>query len=153
MVTWLIGHSCAPGETATVAGHLRARWSRHGIGAAFFLSIAFASPAVAQESLILCASPGITDGDTFRCDGNLKIRLWGVDSPERATPAGPAATRALADITYGETLVCKRRGKSYDRIVAQCWIGNRDVAAEMVRRGQAVDMPKFSKGLYAKGTR
>lgn len=108
----------------------------------------FAQPASAQENLILCASPGITDGDTFRCDGNLKIRLWGIQAPERADPGGLASTRALAQITTGQTLVCRRRGKSFDRVVAQCWIGNRDVAGEMVRRGQAVDWPKFSKGYY-----
>lgn len=112
-----------------------------------------ATPATAQENLILCASPGITDGDTFRCDGNLKIRLWGIDAPERNAPGGLQATKALANITAGQTLVCKRRGKSYDRIVAQCWIGQRDVAAQLVRQGHAVDLPKFSRGYYSRGAR
>jgi endonuclease YncB( thermonuclease family) len=118
------------------------------------MAMAVASPAAAQpQDLIFCHSPGITDGDTFRCDGGVKIRLWGVDAPERNTPKGPAATRALAEITHGQSLVCQRKGKSYDRIVAQCFIGRRDVAAEMVRRGHAVDLPRFSKGLYAKEQR
>lgn len=112
-----------------------------------------ASPAAAQEDLILCADPRITDGDTFRCDGSLKIRLWGIDAPERDAPGGIAATNTLRAIATDQTLVCRRKGKSYDRIVARCWIGNRDVAGEMVRRGQAVDLPKFSKGLYAFGAR
>lgn len=104
--------------------------------------------AAIPAALILCASPGITDGDTLRCDGGLKIRLWGIQAPERDEPGGLAATRALADITHGQTLVCQRKGKSYDRIVARCLIGKRDVAGEMVRRGHAVDWPKFSKGFY-----
>jgi endonuclease YncB( thermonuclease family) len=114
------------------------------------IGLAIFAPARAQENLILCASPGITDGDTFRCDGNLKVRLWGIQAPERSDPGGPASTRALADITHGRTLVCRRRGKSYDRVVAQCWIGDTDVAGEMVRRGQAVDWPEFSRGHYAR---
>ncbi|MDO8912315.1 MAG: thermonuclease family protein [Phenylobacterium sp.] len=106
--------------------------------------------AAAMSGLILCADPSITDGDTFRCDGNLKIRLWGIDAPELQTAAGPAARRALADLTAGQTLVCTRKSKSYDRIVAQCLIGNTDVAERMVRQGQAVDWPKFSRGYYSK---
>lgn len=108
------------------------------------------APAAAQESLILCASPGIIDGDTFRCDGALKVRLWGIDAPERYTESGPAATRALAELTRGQTVVCKRRGKSYDRVVAQCFVGNRDLSAELVRRGAAVDAPRYSGGRYGR---
>lgn len=107
----------------------------------------------AASGLILCADPRVIDGDSFACDGNLRIRLWGVDSPERHTPEGPAATRALSNITRGQTLVCKAKGHSYDRTVAQCWIGRMDVGGEMVRRGQAVDLPKFSHGYYARFAR
>lgn len=109
--------------------------------------------AASASGLILCADPGIIDGDTFRCDGNLRIRLWGIDAPEAYTPAGPASTRALASITVGQTLVCKSKGRSYDRTVAQCWIGRMDVGGEMVRQGQAVDLPKYSKGYYARFAR
>ncbi len=118
--------------------------------ASLLAAVLLAASAPAVEDLILCHAPGITDGDTFRCDGALRIRLWGVDAPERDAPGGPAAARALADITFGQTVVCRRRGKSYDRVVAQCWVGRRDVAAELVRRGHAADWPKFSRGLYAR---
>lgn len=104
-------------------------------------------------ALILCADPRIIDGDSFVCDGNVRIRLWGVDSAERHEPAGPAATRALSKLITGKTLTCQPKGRSYNRIVAQCWIGNRDIASEMVRQGQAVDLPKFSKGYYRKDER
>lgn len=110
-----------------------------------------ATPSLAADpGLIFCHSPGITDGDTLRCDGGVKIRLWGVNAPERNAPGGPAATRALGAITRGQALVCRRRGKSYDRIVAQCWVGRRDVAGELVRQGHAKDWPRFSGGHYAR---
>lgn len=123
------------------------------MASAIAVTLGLSAPASAQENLILCASPGIIDGDTFRCDGNLKIRLWGIDAPERNASGGLQATKALANITAGQTLVCKRRGKSYDRIVAQCWIGRRDVADQLVHQGHAVDLPKFSRGYYSRGTR
>lgn len=107
-----------------------------------------ATPALAQP--ITCRSPGVIDGDTMICNG-VRIRLWGVDSPERHTLAGPAATRTLAELTTGQTVTCRPRGgKSHNRTNAQCFIGDRDIAAEMVRRGQAVDWPKYSGGFYAR---
>lgn len=109
--------------------------------------------AASASGLILCADPSPVDGDTFRCDGNLKIRLWGIDAPERDASGGLQATRALADLTIGQTLVCKSKGRSYDRTVAQCWIGKTDVGGEMVRQGHAVDLPKFSRGYYARFAR
>lgn len=114
-------------------------------------ALALATPALSDPTgLIVCSSPGIIDGDTMAC-GDQRIRLWGIDAPERYTPAGPASTRALAEITTGQTLACKARGTSYQRTVAQCWIGKTDVAAEMVRRGHAIDYPKYSGGYYAVG--
>lgn len=114
----------------------------------FSAVLAFAAPG-GVENMLLCQSPGIIDGDTFRCDGALKVRLWGVDAPERDAPGGLGATRALADLTQGQLVVCKRRGKSYDRVVAQCWVGRRDIAGALVRAGHARDWPKFSRGYYA----
>ncbi len=108
--------------------------------------------AIAAAGLIVCTNPAPVDGDTMVC-GDQRIRLWGVDAPESYTAAGPAASRALADLTTGQTLVCKAKGRSYNRTVAQCWIGKADVAAELVRRGQAVDWPKYSKGFYGRFAR
>ncbi|WP_332763963.1 thermonuclease family protein [Phenylobacterium sp.] len=107
-----------------------------------------AAPARAEPRLIVCESPGLIDGDTMVCAGE-RVRLWGIQAPERADPGGPAATRALAEITKGQTVICIARGRSYERVVAQCFVGDMDVAGEMVRRGQAVDWPKFSRGHYA----
>lgn len=122
--------------------------------AALVLAAALVSgPAPPEGALIYCRSLGITDGDTFRCDGGVRIRLWGINAPERDAPGGVAATRALANLTHARDVVCRRRGKSYDRIVAQCWTGGRDLAGELVRKGHAEDWPKFSKGYYARGAR
>ena len=45
---------------------------------------------------------------------------------------------------------CDGRSKpmSRDRVVAQCFIGDKDVAAEMMRLGQACDWPKFADSYY-----
>lgn len=98
----------------------------------------------------LCLMPVQIDGDTMICQDKTRVRLWGVDSPERYTPEGPAATRALSNLITGQTLTCEPKGRSYNRTVALCRLPDgRDIAAEMVRQGQAKDWPEFSKGFYS----
>lgn len=100
--------------------------------------------------VFICHVSGIIDGDSFVCEGGQHVRLWGVDSPERYTPTGPPATRALAGLVAGRTLACEPKGRSYARVVALCTVNGRDVAGEMVRGGFAVDWPRYSHGRYAR---
>lgn len=91
----------------------------------------------------------VVDGDTFWI-GPVKIRLWGIDAPEAATPYGPAATRYLGQVVADHPLTCRQAGPpSHDRLVARCedpW--GRDIAEIMVGAGWALDWPEFSRGRY-----
>lgn len=91
----------------------------------------------------------IRDGDTFIVV-NTPIRLDGVDAPERGTEAGKAASYAIRRIIGGQRLRCRPTGKrSYDRTVAVCYLPNgTDVGEELIRRGFALDCPRYSKGRY-----
>jgi micrococcal nuclease len=104
----------------------------------------------ALAAAFLCLHPGAVDGDTLRCGDGTRVRIWGIQAPERHHPEGPASTRALSRLIAGKVLTCQPRGKSYDRVVALCTVDGRDVAAEMVRQGQAADWPRYSGGLYAR---
>lgn len=109
---------------------------------------------LAATALLTCTSPGVVDGDTLRCKGE-RIRIWGIQAPERSDPGGPASTRALAALTTGRTVECRRPPSGqvrdrYRRLVAQCFANGRDVAADMVRQGQAKDWPRYSHGYYAR---
>jgi endonuclease YncB( thermonuclease family) len=109
-----------------------------------------ASPAAAQTQFV-CERPSTTDGDTFRCASGTRVRVWGIQAPERADPGGPASSRRMAELLAGQTLRCEPKGKSYNRVVAQCFTRQgRDIAAEMVRSGHALDWPEFSRGAYAR---
>jgi endonuclease YncB( thermonuclease family) len=100
-------------------------------------------------AVFLCASPNVHDGDTWRCADGVRVRTWGVDSPELNTPAGPPARNAAARLINGQTLTCTRKGKSYDRIVALCRLPDgRDVAEELLKQRQAVELLRFSGGFY-----
>ena len=106
-----------------------------------------ALPALAQD---LIGPADIIDGDTIDVQG-VRVRLWGIDAPEAGTVAGDAATAFLRDLMDGETVSCRDTGgRSYRRIVAQCFIGDLDIADALVDAGHARDWPKYSSGYYAR---
>ena len=91
----------------------------------------------------------IYDGDTLRF-GMIPVRIWGVDAPEKNTRFGPRARDQLARLIADRRVTCRDTGgRSYDRIVAQCWNWQGiDLAAAMARTGWAVDWRTYSHGKY-----
>lgn len=96
----------------------------------------------------------VTDGDGLRiCDEH--IRLWGIDAPELAQTCkrdgnGEAARAALENLLHSGDPACEPvEGDRYGRTVARCAVNGRDLGAEMVRRGWAVDYKRYSGGAYA----
>jgi endonuclease YncB( thermonuclease family) len=105
----------------------------------------------------------VTDGDTFTIsnDGQkVRVRFCGVDSPERRQPGYSEASKELGRLTEGKAVRCIQVGggtpcdgrskpTNRDRIVAQCFVDERDIAMEMICSGNAKDWPKFSGGYYS----
>ena len=56
----------------------------------------------------------VIDGDTFETSSRKNpVRLANVDAPEKGTPGGTAATRALKQLIEGETVsIPDRRARS-----------------------------------------
>jgi len=109
---------------------------------------------------VVTGRANVVDGDTLWV-GRTKIRLCGIDAPERNNPGGSEATRYLNTITRGRNIRCvivgsgtpcdgRSRRTSYDRVVAQCFVGDADLAASLVRSGNAKDWKRFSGGYYAR---
>lgn len=117
----------------------------------FFLLLAIVlilPPAAYAEPTLDGKVTRIVDGDTFRM-GKVRVRLWGVDAPERDTPSGPGATRHLSELIAGQDVSCVITGVSYERLVGQCRVGERDISALMASDGWARDYQYFSQGHYA----
>ncbi|MEE1654931.1 thermonuclease family protein [Microvirga sp. CF3062] len=89
----------------------------------------------------------VTDGDTIRI-GEARIRLKGIDAPEmeqrcsrsgRSYACGETARRALIELVSGETARCRAAGRDrYQRILARCTVGGKDIGTHMVESGWAV---------------
>ncbi len=93
----------------------------------------------------------ITDGDTIKIK-HTQIRLFGIDAPELDHPYGQKAKWALQKLGKGQTVRAEITEKDhYGRTVAKCYLSDgRDLSAEMVMLGLALDWPKYSGGRYSK---
>jgi endonuclease YncB( thermonuclease family) len=84
----------------------------------------------------------ITDGDTFTLrlgsEQDERIRLHGIDTPERDQPFGPAAGTELARLIEGrEVRVDVVERDYYGRIVGRVWTGDLDINLALVESGHA----------------
>lgn len=93
------------------------------------------------------------DGDTcrfIRKNGRkLKIRLDGVDAPERGAPFAKEAREFTVSFLKEKNVELRCSGKkSFDRRVCKVNVGGQDLGSELVKQGLAWDAPRFSKGRY-----
>ena len=98
---------------------------------------------------ILQGSAYVVDGDSIVIE-KTQIRLFGVDAPELNHPYGNNAKWALSALCKGQTIRAEvHEVDAYGRTVARCYLPDgRDLSAEMVKAGLAIDWAKFSGGVY-----
>lgn len=101
------------------------------------------------EVLELRGRAWVIDGDTIDISGT-RIRLAGIDAPEMDHPYGKTAKWALVNLCKGQDVRAVFEGDlSHDRTVATCYLPDgRDLSAEMVKAGMAIDWSRFSDGKY-----
>lgn len=132
--------------------------------AALAVAVVVSGPAAGQT---LSGKATAVDGDDLRletAEGPQRVRLCGIDAPDRHAARG-AAKAALGALVAGADVRCvvvgggtPCDGRSRTRIgrgtrvrlVAQCWTGGIDVARELVRRGHACDWVRYSGGWYGR---
>lgn len=116
--------------------------ARLALAAAALGSCAAARPSVPDPSAE-CLVGRVVDGDTFYCRDGRKVRLLGIDSPERGQgAAGRLARQALERLMLvdrpvrleGDVTATDRFG----RVLAYAWVGATLVNEAMVRDGWAV---------------
>ena len=102
-----------------------------------------------EPARILTGAAYITDGDTIKIK-HTQIRLFGIDAPELDHPYGQKAKWALHKLCKGHRIRAEiTETDKFGRTVARCYLPDgRDLSAEMVKLGLAIDWPKFSGGKY-----
>lgn len=84
---------------------------------------------------------GVSDGDTITVmhDGSgVKIRLYGVDTPESHQDFGQKAKRFTSDLVFGKTVEVRPVDTDrYGRMVGEVFVGGGSLNGELVRAGLA----------------
>jgi len=84
---------------------------------------------------------GVTDGDTLTVLVDrrpVKVRLHGIDAPEKAQAFGARSKQALSTLAFGkDAAVDVRDTDRYGRLVAVVTVAGRNVNREQVRAGMA----------------
>jgi len=92
----------------------------------------------------------ITDGDTlYVLDANYKqhkIRLAGIDAPERKQAYGLASRKHLLSIVAGKQVIVEYQKRDrYGRIVGKVWIDGVDACLEQIKAGFAWHYKKYQR--------
>jgi micrococcal nuclease len=100
----------------------------------------------------VCAVSWVIDGDTFICRDGRHVRLAGIDAPELhgcrpgrhcAPGDAKASLHALIALAKGREAQCEDLGQSYDRVLAFCSVGRRDLSCAMLSSGYAIRRYSF----------
>lgn len=108
-------------------------------------------------SVLLCLVVGISDGDTIttRCPTEdaahpyeqVKVRLAGIDAPERKQPYGERSRQHLAELCFQQQANITPKTKDrYGRTVADVECRGQDAGQAQVQAGMAWYYVKYGKG-------
>ncbi len=106
---------------------------------ALVLTLLFVSPAFADFSGRVV---GVTDGDTIKVMHNgmaEKIRLYGIDSPEKGQAYGTKAKQFTSEMVFGKDVTVKTHGlDKYGRTIGVVMLPDgRNLNHELVKAGLA----------------
>ncbi|WP_324883948.1 thermonuclease family protein [Polaromonas sp.] len=105
---------------------------------------------VASAGTITGKVVGVTDGDTLTVldanDQQFKIRLSGIDAPERGQPFGNRAKESLSEMVFNKQVVIEfSKEDRYRRKVGKVQHEGTDVNLEQVKKGMAWHYTAYAK--------
>lgn len=91
---------------------------------------------------------GITDGDTITVlDGHKeqhKIRVAGIDAPEKAQDFGNRSKEHLSELVFGKTVsIPESKTDKYGRTVSRVMVGGMDAGLQQIKAGMAWHYKKY----------
>jgi len=113
-------------------------------------SLFFVVSLTIQAATLVGIVVGISDGDTIKVlDSNNtlhKIRLMGIDSPEKKQNFGSASKQALSNYIYQKKVIVKYQKKDrYQRILGKVILDKRDICLAMISDGMAWHYKDYEK--------
>jgi len=115
----------------------------------FFLSIFLLFPLIITAQIVGRAV-GITDGDTFtllkKDSISIKVRLYGIDCPEKGQPFSNICKKYLSDLIFNKAVRLEEKGKDrYGRTIAIVFLGTININESLLADGIAWHYKYFDK--------
>lgn len=91
----------------------------------------------------------VSDGDTITIlnpqKQQVKVRLYGIDAPEKKQAYGNKSRKFLSNLIAGKIVEVKEKGKDkYKRILGIVYLDGQDINSKMVSSGYAWAFVKYS---------
>jgi endonuclease YncB( thermonuclease family) len=103
-----------------------------------------------QAATLVGTVVGVSDGDTIKVlDSNKKehkIRLMGIDAPEKKQDFGAASKQALSNYIYQKEVTVEYKKKDrYQRILGKVILDKQDICLQMISDGMAWHYKDYEK--------
>ncbi len=125
-------------HTLTIERHLMKLTLTRHIAVLLLLCL----PALAQDKFLQGKVVAVADGDTITVldstNKQHRIRLQGIDAPERSQDFGANAKQHLSRLVFGQQVTVEyEKSDRYGRTLGKVRVGDRDANREMLRAGLA----------------
>jgi len=112
------------------------------------LFLFFAVFSASATNLLQGRVVSVADGDTITIldasNTQHKIRLQGIDAPEKAQAFGEKSKQALHALVHSKTVeVSFTKNDKYGRIVGKVFLGTQDICHEQIKTGLAWHYAKY----------
>jgi endonuclease YncB( thermonuclease family) len=105
------------------------------------ISVLLASVLLFASNVITAKVIGVSDGDTIKILHNnreVKVRLYGIDSPEKKMPYGTKAKQFASAFCFNQIVeVHVKEVDHYGRTVAEVFVNGESLNQAMVKNGYA----------------
>lgn len=90
----------------------------------------------------------VTDGDTFHLltdnKEQIKVRMYGIDAPEKTQDFGQKSKERLSELIFGKTMIIDVKGKDrYGRALGVVYVHGIDINRQMIINGMAWHYKKY----------
>ena len=115
-----------------------------------FLALSLQALTVVHAEVLTGRIVGISDGDTVTLlDANkrqYKIRLTGIDAPEKKMSFGQRSKEHLSDLIFSKDVqVETEKLDRYGRTLGKIWLDRKDINLAMINAGLAWHYKKYQK--------
>jgi endonuclease YncB( thermonuclease family) len=114
------------------------------------LVILFFTQQSAYSEIIKGKVVGVSDGDTVTvldsAKVQYKIRLTGIDAPEKAQAYGQVSKKSLSDLVFNKDVeISWEKRDRYQRILGKVLLDKQDICLEQVKRGMAWHYKQYQR--------